>query len=54
MTVAQRPPSVPLSIFARAVKQNLEPLANGGTDPINAFPIGPRNDDASAQNNYNL
>jgi hypothetical protein len=27
-------------------------LANGGIDPINVFPIGPRNDDPSKDNNY--
>ena len=27
-------------------------LANGGIDPINVFPIGPENDDASPGNNY--
>jgi hypothetical protein len=27
-------------------------LANGGIDPINVFPIGPENDDASVSNNY--
>ncbi|MDZ4792100.1 MAG: hypothetical protein SGJ17_12985 [Hyphomicrobiales bacterium] len=27
-------------------------LANGGIDPINVFPIGPKNDDPSESNNY--
>lgn len=27
-------------------------IANGGIDPINVFPIGPSNDDRSANNNY--
>lgn len=27
-------------------------LANGGIDPINVFPVGPQNDNASASNNY--
>jgi hypothetical protein len=28
--------------------------ANGGTDPINVFPLGPNNADSSESNNYSL
>ena len=27
-------------------------LANNGIDPINVFPVGPENDNASLENNY--